>query len=123
MHVSGISWIGWIHTVACIAALALGGWNLVALKGSAGHKFRGTAYAATMVVAMALSFGIYHFDVPLRGGRVGPGVFGFFHWLSVAALLLTTLGYYASAAAAWILGVHEPHCDDAHLLSVGRRPD
>lgn len=96
MHISGISWIGWIHTIACIAALGLGGWNLVALKGSPGHKFRGTAYAATIVVAMALSFGIYHFDIPLRGGRIGPGVFGFFHWLAVAAIVLTVLGYYAS---------------------------
>lgn len=96
MHVSGMSWIGWLHTVACIAALGLGGWNLIARKGSPGHRFRGTAYAATMVVAMALSFGVYHFDIPLRGGRMGPGIFGFFHWLSVAALLLTVLGYYAS---------------------------
>jgi uncharacterized membrane protein len=96
VHVSGMSWIGWLHTIACIVALGLGGWNLVALKGSPGHKFRGTAYAATMVVAMALSFGIYHFDISLRSGRIGPRVFGFFHWLSVAALALTVLGYYAS---------------------------
>lgn len=96
MHVSDISGIGWIHALACIAALGLGGWNLVAIKGSPSHRFRGTAYAASMIVAMALSFGIYRFDIPFRGGRIGPGVFRFFHWLSVAALLLTVLGYYAS---------------------------
>ena len=98
MHISDVSLIGWFHTIACIAALVFGGWNIVAVKGTASHRLRGTGYAVTMVVAMGLSFGIYRFDIPLvRGAKSAAGVFGFFHWLSVAAIVLTVLGYYAAS--------------------------
>lgn len=98
MHISDISLIGWIHTAACIAALVFGGWNIVAVKGSPSHKFRGRGYVATMVVAMVLSFGIYRRDFSFfRGANSTVGIFGFLHWLSVAALLLTVLGYCAAS--------------------------
>jgi uncharacterized membrane protein len=98
MHISDISLIGWIHTVACTAALVLGGWNIVAVKGSPAHKLRGTWYAATMLVAMLLSFGIYRFDIPVGpGGVSNAGVFGLFHWLSVATIFLVMLGYLAAS--------------------------
>lgn len=98
MHIADISVIGWVHTIACVAALVLGAMNLVAAKGTSPHKRRGAGYVVAMVVAMGLSLLIYHFDIPLvRGAKPGPGVFGLFHWLTIAALFLTLLGYYAAS--------------------------
>ena len=98
MHLSGISPIGWIHTIACISALLFGAMNLVAAKGTPRHKFRGLGYTLSMVVAMGLSLFIYRFDIPLdRAARAGPGVFGLFHCFTVFALFFTLLGYYASS--------------------------
>jgi len=98
MHISDISSIGWLHTVGCIAALVFGGWNIVAVKGTRHHKIRGAGYVVSMLVAMGLSFFLYEFDIPfVRGERPGPGVFGFFHWLSIAAIAFTLLGYFAAS--------------------------
>lgn len=98
MQLAGISLIGWLHTLGCIAALVLGAMNLVATKGTHGHRGRGLAYVVSMIVAMGLSLAIYHFDIPITGGKApGPGVFGLFHWLAVAALFFTVLGYYAAS--------------------------
>lgn len=98
MQLADISIIGWIHTLGCIAALFFGAWNLIAAKGTPHHKFRGTGYAASMVIAMGLSLFIYRFDIPLaRGTRPGPHVFGLFHWFTVFALFFTLLGYFAAS--------------------------
>ncbi|HKF51641.1 MAG TPA: hypothetical protein VKB26_04975 [Candidatus Acidoferrales bacterium] len=98
MHLAGISIIGWIHTIGCIAALIFGAMNLVAAKGTPHHKFRGLGYTVSMVVAMGLSLFLYHFDIPVvRGARPGPGLFGLFHWFTVFALFFVLLGYYASS--------------------------
>jgi hypothetical protein len=98
MHIADISVIGWFHTIACVVALFLGGWNIVAGKGTPPHKGRGTGYVVSMVVAMGLSLAIDRFDIPLVRSRVpGPGVFGLFHWLAVAAIFFTLLGYYAAS--------------------------
>lgn len=98
MHIADISIIGWIHTMGCVAALAFGAMNLVAGKGTPGHKFRCLGYTISMVVAMGLSLLIYRFDIPLvRGARPGPHVFGLFHWFTVFALFFTLLGYYAAS--------------------------
>lgn len=109
MQLAGISFIGWIHTLACLAALLLGAANLLAAKGTPGHRRRGDAYVIAMVVAMVLSFAIYRFDIPLhRGAAPGPGVFGLFHWFSVSALVFTLVGWYAARrqARAWAAYVH-----------------
>jgi len=98
MHIADISIIGWIHTAGCIAALLFGAMNLVAAKGTPNHKFRGSAYTISMLVAMSLSLLIYRFDIPLvRGVRQGPHVFGLFHWFTVFALFFTLLGYFAAS--------------------------
>jgi uncharacterized membrane protein len=98
MQLSGISVIGWIHTLGCIAALLFGAMNLLAAKGTPRHKFRGLGYTLSMVVAMGLSLLIYRFDIPLvRGARPGPHVFGLFHWFTVFALFFTLLGYFAAS--------------------------
>lgn len=98
MNLSGISPIGWIHTIACVAALVFGAMNLIASKGTPRHRWRGTAYAASMVIAMLLSLAIFRFDIPVVADKAeGPEVFGLFHWLAIAAILLTLLGYYAAS--------------------------
>ncbi|MGH9715956.1 MAG: hypothetical protein ACRD4R_04405 [Candidatus Acidiferrales bacterium] len=51
-----------------------------------------------MVVAMVLSLFIFRFDIPLVSGKAEvPGVFGLFHWLAIAALFFTLLGYFAAS--------------------------
>jgi uncharacterized membrane protein len=98
MHMSEVSVIGWIHTIACMAALVFGAWNIVAEKGTPSHKFCGKGYVATIVVAMVLSFGVYRFDLPVvHRPSSAVGGFGTFHWLSVATLVLTLIGYYAAS--------------------------
>jgi hypothetical protein len=98
MRLTNISVIGWIHTLACISALVLGGWNIVTVKQTHSHKLRGMGYLVSMILAMGLSLLVYRFDLPLnRGARPGPGVFGIFHWFSVLALAFTLLGYYAAS--------------------------
>jgi uncharacterized membrane protein len=98
MHMSEVSLIGWIHTIACTAALIFGAWNIVAVKGTASHKLCGKAYVATIVIAMVLSLGVYRFDLPVvHRPNSTVGGFGIFHWLSVATLVLTLIGYYAAS--------------------------
>lgn len=98
MRVADISLIGWLHTIACTAALVLGAMNLLAAKGTAPHKRRGLGYTVSMVVATLLSLFIFRFDIPLVSGKAeGPGVFGLFHWLAIAALFFTLLGYFAAS--------------------------
>ena len=98
MYMSGVSLIGWIHTIACMAALVLGAWNIMAAKGTAAHKRCGTGYVATMVIAMTTSLAVYRFDLPVVASKhPTSNGFGIFHWLSVATLALTLTGYYAAS--------------------------
>lgn len=98
MHMSEVSLIGWVHTIACIAALILGAWNVMAAKGTPTHKRCGTGYAASMVIAMTCSFAVYRFDLPVAPRLNSTmGGFGIFHWLSVAALVLTVIGYFGAS--------------------------
>ncbi len=97
MDMQGVSPVGWMHTIACIAALIAGGWNIVAEKGTGPHKLRGHIYAWSMIAANVLAFFIYRFDLDIAHQfRPGANVFGFFHWLAVAALFFTLAGYYAA---------------------------
>jgi uncharacterized membrane protein len=107
MRVAGISIIGWIHAVACIAALGFGAMNLVASKGTSRHALRGAGYAASMVVAMALSLFMYRFDFPLaRGSQPEPGIFGLAHWFTVFAVSFTLLGWYAASHQSRAFGAY-----------------
>ncbi len=97
MDMQGVSLIGWLHAMTCTIALISGGWNIVSEKGTGPHKLRGHVYAWSMIAANALAFFIYRFDLDVTHHfRPGANVFGFFHWLAVAALFFTLAGYYAS---------------------------
>lgn len=98
MHMSEVSVIGWIHTIACMAALVLGAWNIAARKRTAAHRRHGTWYAVTMIIAMISSFAVYRFDLPVVPRPNSTiGGFGIFHWLSVATLVSTLIGYYGAS--------------------------
>lgn len=96
MHMDGVGLLGWLHTLACIAALVLGAWNTVIFDRGRWHRLRGHIYAWSMIVANVLVFGIYKFDMDFISMRFGPGVLGFFHWLAIVAIVFTLIGWYAS---------------------------
>lgn len=96
MMISNIGLLGWLHTLACIAALVLGGWNTLAFDRGRWHRWRGHAYAWSMLVANVLVFGIYKFDMDFINMKFGANVLGFFHWLAIAAIVFTLIGWYAS---------------------------
>lgn len=125
MRLAGISVVGWIHTVGCIAALVLGAVNLVAAKGTPQHKLRSSAYAVSMIVAMGLSLAIYRFDIPVARGRfAGPGVFDLISPASGRGYLFhSARSLRGVAPTPRLLGVHAPDRHDRELLSSDRRSD
>lgn len=96
MHMDGVGLLGWLHTLACIAALVFGAWNIIMFDRGRWHRLRGHIYVWSMIVANVLVFGIYKFDVDFINMKFGAGVLGFFHWLAIAAILFTLIGWYAS---------------------------
>ena len=97
MLIENISAIGWLHSIACVIALAAGAWNLVMPKGTAIHRLVGRAYFYTMVVVNLSVFAIYRFDIAhFRPFVAGPNTFGLFHREAVATLLVLLLGVYAA---------------------------
>jgi uncharacterized membrane protein len=97
MHVHDITLIGWAHTIACLIALVAGGWNIVGPKGTPRHILMGRVYVWSMIALNLSAFAIYKFDIAhFAPFRAGPNVFGFFHWLAVAALVFVLIGYYAA---------------------------
>jgi uncharacterized membrane protein len=98
MRIWDISLLGWIHSLACVAALFLGAIMIVSAKGTPARRRNGRLYVAAMVIANALSLAIYKGDIGVHG--FGPGTFGFFHWLAVAALAFVLAGFYAASRQA-----------------------
>jgi len=96
MRLEDVGLLGWLHTLACIAALVAGGWNSVMFDRGRWHQRRGDIYVWSMIVANLLVFAIYDFDMDFINMKFGAGVLGFFHWLAIAALLFTLIGWLAS---------------------------
>ncbi len=96
MRLEDVGLLGWLHTLACIAALVVGGWNSVMFDRGRWHQLRGNIYAWSMIVANVLVFAIYDFDIDVINNKFGPGVMGFFHWLAIAALVFTLIGWFAA---------------------------
>ncbi len=98
MHVHDITLIGWLHSIGCLIALAAGAWNLATAKGTPRHRLIGRVYIWSMIALNLSSMGLYRFDIAhFAPFRAGPNVFGFFHWLAIATLVLVLIGYYASS--------------------------
>jgi uncharacterized membrane protein len=98
MRVTDISILGWVHSLACVAALVLGAIMIVTAKGTTAHRRNGRLYVVAMVIANLLSLGIYKGDIGAHG--FAPGNFGFFHWLAVAAFVFVLAGFYAASRQA-----------------------
>lgn len=97
MNMTGVSLIGWVHTLAATAAIVIGVYLLFGRKGTPFHRLTGRWYIYTMIVANVLSFGVYHFDiVHFVPFDAGPNRFGLFHWESVFTLFFLLLGWYAA---------------------------
>ncbi len=97
MLIANISLIGWLHTIACIVALAAGAWNIVMPKGTPIHRRIGLAYVFAMLVANISILAVYRFDVAkFRPFTAGPNTFGLFHWEAVTTLIALLLAIYAA---------------------------
>jgi uncharacterized membrane protein len=92
-----LSFLGWIHSVCCIAALALGGINLARPKGTQVHRKVGQAYLLTIAAVSITSLGIY-----------SQNRFFFPHWLAVITIVLALFAYLFShfgwPAKLWLRG-------------------
>src|ERR1700676_27408 len=92
-----LSVLGWIHTLASVAALALGGLNLARREGTRLHRRIGQAYLCAILVVGVTSLAIY-----------SQNRFFFPHWIAVATLVLTVLAYlfayFRRPAALWLRG-------------------
>jgi uncharacterized membrane protein len=77
-----LSWLGWVHAVACVGALATGALVLLGPKGSRRHRSGGRLYLIAMLVTNVTALGIYR-----------NGVFFFPHWFAIAALTAIIIGF------------------------------
>jgi len=97
MDMTNVSLVGWLHTLASLFALAAGAYVLVRAKGSAVHRLVGKVYVAAMVVAGITVFWIYKFDIQFVPFKVGPNIFGLFHYESVFTLVLVALAFLTAS--------------------------
>ncbi len=77
-----LSWLGWIHAIACIGALATGALVLLGPKGTLQHRSVGRLYLIAMLVTNLTALGIYR-----------RGLFYFPHWFALAALTAIAIGF------------------------------
>lgn len=92
-----MSVIGWLHTAACIAALAIGAYLIITRKGTPRHRRWGDWYVAAIVFASLSSLTIY-----------SRHTFTFAHWFAIMALVTSlggfALGRWHGAGQAWKYG-------------------
>src|SRR5438445_11418187 len=96
MLLTGISLLGWVHSFACLIALFAGAYVLVFRKGTRRHKLLGWWYTAATAVQVFTAVTVYRFDISMRPLRIGPHIFGVFHWLAIAMLCLVVLAIFAA---------------------------
>jgi uncharacterized membrane protein len=77
-----LSFLGWLHTLACFLALTFGAMNIGQRKGTSLHRRVGHWYLWALVFLSVTSLGIY------RGHR-----FFFPHYLAIATIVLAGFAY------------------------------
>jgi uncharacterized membrane protein len=97
-----LSWLGWVHAIASIGALATGAWMLLQPKGTSQHRSVGRLYLMAMLVTNLTALGIYR-----------SGIFFFPHWFALAALTTIAIGFL-SARLRWL----KTHWRNAHLTCM-----
>jgi uncharacterized membrane protein len=97
MDMTQVSLIGWIHTLASVLSLAAGAYVLVRAKGSDLHRVIGKIYVAAMVATGITVFWIYKFDIQFVPFKMGPNVFGLFHYESVFTLALVAVAFFTAS--------------------------
>jgi hypothetical protein len=80
-----LSIVGWMHTIACVAAMFAFVPVMLTPKGSRRHRASGRAYSIAYVVLCVTSFGIY-----------SQQRFWFPHWLAIGGLAVLSVGYLAA---------------------------
>ncbi len=92
-----MSVVGWFHTLACVLALALGAYLMVARKGTPRHRRMGDVYVAAILFASVTSLTIYTRHA-----------FTAAHWFAVMAIVTAgagfVLGRWHGAGQAWKYG-------------------
>ncbi|HJR55440.1 MAG TPA: DUF6609 family protein [Rhizomicrobium sp.] len=97
MLIAHITFIGWLHTIACLIALPAGAYVLAARKGTKRHRVWGWWYIGAMLTLNLSAFFIYKFDIiPGNPPRLGPGIFGIFHWFAVVTLLAIAIATFSA---------------------------
>ncbi|MFN3228728.1 MAG: DUF2306 domain-containing protein [Asticcacaulis sp.] len=81
--------LGWLHSLACLVALAAGAYGFSTRKGSPHHILTGRVYMVAMLILNLSALGIYRL-----------GVFFFPHVLAVITLVLIAVGWL-SARSHW----------------------
>lgn len=86
--------LGLVHLLVALGVLAFGSAVILSRKGTRLHRWLGRAYVLLMVVLNGTALMIYE----LFGG------FGPFHWMALASLLVTLVGYLParSKPAGWM---------------------
>jgi uncharacterized membrane protein len=79
-----LSVVGWLHTAACVVAMAAFVPVMLARKGSRRHRAAGKVYALAYAVLCLTSLGIYSAQR-----------FWFPHWLAIGGLVVLAAGWLA----------------------------
>jgi uncharacterized membrane protein len=97
VDMTNVSLIGWIHTVASLLSLTAGACALVWTKGSSLHRLVGKVYVAAMFGAGITVFWIYKFDIQFVPFKMGPNIFGLFHYETVFTLALVAIAFFTAS--------------------------
>jgi uncharacterized membrane protein len=106
MLLTGISLLGWLHSIACLIALFCGAYVLAGPKGTRRHRLLGWWYAAATAAQALTAMGLYRFDIGFGPLRTGPNIFGVFHWLAIAMLALVLLAIFAARHQRRLVWAH-----------------
>jgi hypothetical protein len=80
-----LSIIGWLHSLACVVALATSLAIIVRRKGGAAHRAWGQVFTVSYMLVCVTSLGIYALER-----------FWFPHWLAVIGLVVVAIGWGAA---------------------------
>ena len=81
--------LGWVHSLACLIALATGAYVFATPKGTRQHRQVGQVFVASQVILNLTALGIYQL-----------GIFFFPHVLAIVTLVVLAIGW-AAARTHW----------------------